>query len=193
MRFVHLCRSLALLMVLLAPGAMAGDTGIDALRQGGLVVLIRHAATEPGLGDPPGYSLDDCASQRNLSEAGRAQSRALGAWFREHGIPVGEVRSSQWCRCLDTATLAFAQTHAITPWPALNSFFDARASEPHATAEALAALATPVDGNRVWVTHQVNITALTGVFPAMGEMVIMRPVRGEAGFRLEPVGRLRPD
>ena len=165
---------------------------IEALQQGGLVVLIRHTATEPGLGDPPDFRLDDCSTQRNLSDAGRAQARQLGAWFVSQGIPVGEVRTSQWCRCVDTAQLAFGERHPIAPWSAINSFFADRGAEPEATRTALASLATPVEGNRVWVTHQVNITALTGVFPSMGEMVIARPVKRADGEALEPVGRIAP-
>lgn len=165
---------------------------IEALQQGGLVVLIRHTATEPGLGDPPDFRLDDCSTQRNLSDAGRAQARQLGAWFVAQDIPVGEVRTSQWCRCVDTAQLAFGGRHSITPWTAINSFFGNRGTEPEATRTALASLATPVEGNRVWVTHQVNITALTGVFPSMGEMVIARPVKRAGGDALEPVGRIAP-
>ena len=67
------------------------------------MVLVRHTATEPGLGDPPDFRLDDCATQRKLSATGRDQARALGAWFRSQAIPVAEVRSSQWCRCLETS------------------------------------------------------------------------------------------
>lgn len=165
---------------------------IEALQQGGLVVLIRHTATEPGLGDPPDFRLDDCSTQRNLSDAGRAQARQLGAWFVSQGIPVGEVRTSQWCRCVDTARLAFGERHPVRPWTAINSFFDDRGPEPEATRTVLASLATPVEGNRVWVTHQVNITALTGVFPSMGEMVVARPVKRADGDALEPVGRIAP-
>ncbi|MBT0961849.1 histidine phosphatase family protein [Denitromonas sp. IR12] len=184
----------ALCMLLgLTPAALADDALVDALRRGGLVVLVRHAVTVPGLGDPPQFRLGDCATQRNLSEAGREQARALGRWFRDQGISVGEVRSSRWCRCLDTATLAFGDTHPVSPWPPLDSFFEAREREPAATAAALAGLAEPVAGNRIWVTHQVNITALSGVFPASGEMVVMRPARtADGGWRLELLGRLHP-
>lgn len=181
------------MLVGLTPAALADDALVDALRQGGLVVLVRHAVTVPGLGDPPEFRLGDCTTQRNLSDAGREQARALGRWFRDQGIAVGEVRSSRWCRCLETATLAFGENHAVSPWPPLDSFFEARDRESSATAAALAGLAQPVAGNRVWVTHQVNITALSGVFPASGEMVVMRPTRAAGGgWQLELVGRLRP-
>ena len=184
----------ALTLALASSLARASDAHLIAqLQAGGLVVLIRHAATDPGTGDPPGFRLDDCATQRNLSAAGRAQARALGDWFAAQQIPVAEVRSSRWCRCLETATQAFANMATVAPWPPLDSFFDARHREPKATAAALAALATSQAGNRVWVTHQVNITALSGIFPAPGELVLMRPVAvADAPPRLELVGRLRP-
>lgn len=186
---------MAALTLALASGvARATDAHLVAqLQAGGLVVLIRHAATEPGTGDPPGFRLGDCATQRNLSAAGRAQSHALGEWFAAQQIPIADVRSSRWCRCLDTATQAFANMATVTPWPPLDSFFDARHREPEATAAALTALASPLAGNRVWVTHQVNITALSGIFPAPGELVLVRPVPvADAPPRLELVGRLRP-
>ena len=131
------------------------------------VVLVRHASTEPGLGDPPGFDLSQCRTQRNLSEAGRAQARAIGAWFVRHGLPVQSVLSSQWCRCLDTAQLAFGRVQA---WPALNSTFDGQ-GQPEVQLRALRErLAGLREGTlEVWVTHQVIMTALTGAYPAMAE------------------------
>lgn len=183
----------ALVILLSAPGFAEPPPLVDTLRQGGLVILIRHGVTEPGIGDPPEFRLDDCATQRNLSEAGRTQARSLGEWFRDQDIPVGAVRSSQWCRCLDTARLAFGAHHPIDPWPALNSFFDRRADAPIATRSALDSLASAFTGNQVWVTHQVNISALTGTFAAMGELIVTRPVRRDRQWQLEPVGRFKPD
>lgn len=145
------------------------------LRRGGLVLLVRHAATEPGVGDPPGFRLGDCGTQRNLSAAGRAQALALGAALRARRIPVAEVRSSRWCRCLDTARLAFEGLVPVQPWPVLDSFFDDRAAGPSRTAALLAAArGVPAGANVVWVTHQVNITAFTGVVPVPGEIVVVR-------------------
>src|SRR5207247_2594884 len=82
------------------------------------------------LGDPPGFRLDECSTQRNLSEEGRAQARRVGAAFAARGIPIGRVLSSQWCRCLETARLAFG---GAAPWPALNSFFRDRTQEAERT------------------------------------------------------------
>ena len=158
-----------------AAGAELPADLLFALRGGGQVLLVRHAQTEPGVGDPPGFRLDNCRTQRNLSAAGREQARALGAALTARGIPVAEVRSSEWCRCLDTARLAFADRAPVRPWTALNSFFGDASAEPERTRQLRAAVAeVPAGANVVWVTHQVNITALTGIAPAMGEVVVVR-------------------
>ena len=141
------------------------------LRAGGVTVLLRHAQTEPGTGDPEGFRLGDCGTQRNLSEAGRAQARSIGAWFRDRQLVPQAVRSSAWCRCIDTAQLAFG---AQAAWPVLNSFFAGQGEAEAQTRDLRAALKALKPGAfEVWVTHQVNITALTDVVPAMGEAVIV--------------------
>ena len=95
-------------------------TGADAealLRKGGVVVVFRHALA-PGTFDPPGLRLGDCSTQRNLSDEGRAQARRIGEWFKERQLQPAAVRSSPWCRCMDSATLAFGTTEV---WAALGS------------------------------------------------------------------------
>lgn len=161
----------------------------NALRNGGHVILLRHAATEPGLSDPPGFRLDDCRTQRNLSEAGREQSRAWGRIFAQRGIPVGGVFSSVWCRCVETARLAFGR---VATWPALNSHFESPASAELQAEQLRGGIPVRMQAGRnlVLVTHQVNITTVSGVTPMMGEAVVMR-VQGGA---LQLVGRLQaPD
>jgi broad specificity phosphatase PhoE len=178
----------ALLPAALAiPPASASEALWALLKEGGQVVMIRHASTVPGAGDPPGFRLDDCGTQRNLSAAGRDEARRLGAAFRQRGIPVGRVLSSQWCRCLETARLAFGRAEA---WPPLNSFFDDRGREPEQT-RAIRTLVgeRPGEATLVLVTHQVNISALVGVFPAPGELVILTPER-HGQFRV--AGRIPP-
>jgi hypothetical protein len=151
-----------------------------ALREIGLVLVLRHAVTEPGIGDPPGFTLGDCRSQRNLSAAGREQARRVGQQIQALGLAPHIVRSSAWCRCIDTAELAFGKTER---WPALNSFFGERGTEPAQTQELRRALERPWPGHvEAWVTHMVNITALTGQGVAMGETFIL--ARGSAGARL---------
>jgi phosphohistidine phosphatase SixA len=145
-------------------------------REGG-VMLIRHAATEAGLGDPPGFVLGQCSTQRNLSEAGRKASRGLGLWMQANGFKPDAVRSSQWCRCQDTARLAFGQ---YEDWSALNSTF-AGQGDPSAQRQALRErlLAMPAGRTEVWVTHQVIMTGLTSAYPGLGE-----------GFLVDRQGRL---
>lgn len=174
---------LALLLPLLPTAAHADASAQEAalwaaLREGGHVALMRHALA-PGTGDPPGFRVDDCTTQRNLSAAGRAQARAIGARFRANGIAAAVVFSSQWCRCLDTArALSLGE---VKPHPALNSFFTSRGEEADQTRAARALIAEQSEAGTplVLVTHQVNITALTGVFPASGELIVMR-VEGDA-------------
>jgi phosphohistidine phosphatase SixA len=150
--------------------AAATDSTVDRLKAGG-VLLLRHAIA-PGFGDPAGFSIDDCSTQRNLSERGRQQARAIGAWLRARGISRARVYSSQWCRCLETAELlGMGEVYQL---PALNSFFQ----RPEDRAPNLNALQsflvdqTLQNEPLVLVTHQVTVTALTGVFPSSGEGVV---------------------
>ncbi|MEZ5740231.1 MAG: histidine phosphatase family protein [Burkholderiaceae bacterium] len=139
------------------------------LARRGHVLLMRHAQTVAGTGDPPGFRLDDCATQRNLSDQGRAQARAIGEALRAAAIVPVKVQSSAWCRCRETAELAFGD---YTVLPALNSFFEDRSSAP-AQLEALreAGRRVPVQDTIVWVTHQVVISALAGRFTSQGEIL----------------------
>lgn len=169
-----------------APPATASDALWQTLQAGGHVVLVRHATTDPGIGDPPGFRLTDCATQRNLSDAGRAEARRLGAAFRKRGIPVSAVKSSRWCRCLDTARLAFGRAE---PWPALDNTFETPERRDAQMREVRKGLARPpLNGNLVLVTHGVNIAALTGVQVAQGEIVIVNVANND--FRV--IGRWSP-
>lgn len=166
-------REIAALALLPWVGARAaeGDAFARLLREGRCAVLFRHGQTVAGIGDPPGFRLDSCSTQRNLNDAGRAQSRRIGEWFLARQLRPLAVRSSAWCRCKDTAQLAFG---AADVWPPLNSTFDDSALSPAATALLREALRTiPANSFEVWVTHQVNITALTGEFAQMGEGVLV--------------------
>lgn len=137
------------------------------------VLIMRHAQTVSGTGDPPGYRLDDCATQRNLAEEGKHQARVLGALLRAAGAEFDEVRSSHWCRCLDTARLAFGRVEA---WSPLDSFFDAPDRGPSQIAQLRRAMQAMAPSRRVaWVTHQVVVTGLTGSWAASGEVLILEP------------------
>ena len=172
---------------LLTPCALAADAWSELMRPG-TVVLFRHA-TAPGLGDPPGFQLDACATQRNLDDKGRAEARKLGEQFRSRKIPVDAVLTSQWCRTRETARLAFGDV--VKDEPAFNSSFRASAEISDAqTAQARALLARWLGpGALVVVTHQVNITALTGVNPASAEGVVVRPA---ADGSLQVLGTITP-
>lgn len=182
--------ALALAACLLAatPGAVADEAVWALLREGGHVALIRHAATVPGFGDPPGFRHEDCATQRLLSDEGRAQARRLGEAFRARGVPVGEVLSSRWCRCEETARLAFGRSQ---PWTALDSMHYDRSRAAEQERDLRAGLARrPRRATLVLVTHAANISAWTGTSPRQGEVVVVAP---ERQGRLRVVGRLTVD
>jgi phosphohistidine phosphatase SixA len=176
------------LVVLIAPSpAQADDALWELLRGGGQVVLMRHAVTTPGVGDPPGFRLDDCATQRNLTDEGRADARRVGAAFRTRAVPVGRVLSSPWCRCVETARLAFGGSELWTP---LSNLFDNRAREPEQM-RALREVAgrRPTGGNLLLITHGSVVLPLAGIQPAPAELVILTP--DDAG-RFRVAGRLAP-
>lgn len=161
----------------------------DALRQGGVLILMRHAITEPGTGDPSGFRVDDCTTQRNLSAQGRAQAQRFGTLLASRGVHPVAVFSSAWCRCIDTGKLAFPSL-PVNNLPALDSFFLDNSRESAQTAALREALQRiPSSGVTVWVTHQVNATALTGEYLGMGEALVLRP-EGDGKFRI--LGRLSP-
>lgn len=178
--------ALVTVMLLAAPAAGVADPEVWALlERGGQVVLIRHAVTVPGMGDPPGMRMDDCSTQRNLSEEGRRDARRLGAAFRARGIAVDRVLSSPWCRCLETARLAFGTAE---PWPPLGNLF----GRPQARDEQvrhMRALAGEqrTGGNLVLVSHASTISALTGVSPGTAETVVVTP---QGSGRFTVAGRL---
>ena len=152
------------------------------LREGGCVLMLRHAQTEAGVGDPPNFQLSQCSTQRNLSDEGRAQSKRIGLWFTSRKLAVGSVQSSAWCRCKDTATLAFGRFDLL---PALNSTFDSRNSQATQT-EALRERLKDIRSGQfeVWVTHQVNISSMTGEGPAMGEAFVVKLGSGSSPGRV---------
>jgi hypothetical protein len=184
----------AMLVLLCASCPAAGQDDAAALwaalRAGGHVALIRHTATIGGAGDPPGFRLDDCATQRNLTEQGRAQARRLGETFRAEGVPVGKVLSSQWCRCRET--VALMGLDPIEPAPTFNNAFTLRDRLDELTAGARAIVAAwSGPGPLVVATHGANIAPLTGVRPEEGGVVVVKaePARAE---KLRVLGRIPP-
>jgi phosphohistidine phosphatase SixA len=152
-------------------GARAAADPAALLRAEGCVVLLRHAQTTAGIGDPTNFRLDQCSTQRNLSDEGKEQSRRIGQWFKARGLTPRSVQTSPWCRCKDTAELAFGK---YTELPALGSTFDNSSDQNEQTKVLRTRLGfVPAGQFEVWVTHQVNITALTGESTSMAEAVII--------------------
>ncbi len=150
------------------------------------VIFLRHALA-PGLGDPENFKVDDCSTQRNLSEVGRDQAQRIGERLRAVGLTEAEVYSSQWCRCLDTADLL--DLGEVEPLPALNSFFQRPKERAPRLTELREWLAEQdFEAPPILVTHQVTITALTGVYPDSGELVLAEV---KADGEVELVARLK--
>jgi phosphohistidine phosphatase SixA len=166
---------LAVALIGLNSSAAAGvDESVlwQMIKAPGHFVMVRHALA-PGTGDPEGFTIGKCDTQRNLSEKGRAQAKRIGQRFREHGIKQAQVYSSQWCRCLETADLM--GLGPVNELAAINSFFGNFQLERPQTRQLSEWLKKrKIDQPLVLITHQVNITAFTDIFPASGEMVVIR-------------------
>jgi len=174
-------RRLAALLVVagwavLAPSAQATDAVWDALRAPGSVVVLRHSYA-PGGFDPPDARLDDCSTQRNLDEQGRAQAVGVGEAFKRNGVEVGKILSSPRCRCMDTARLAFGRVEA---WSVLQGSLRDEALRRDMVAQIKDAIAAHRNGPPlVLVTHGTVVSDLTGLNIRMGAFVVLR--RGADG------------
>ncbi|MBU3636870.1 histidine phosphatase family protein [Polynucleobacter sp. es-MAR-4] len=146
-----------------------------AMQDGQHVLLMRHADA-PGYGDPQGYQLNQCSSQRNLGERGKKQAQAIGDWIAKQGIQQAKVYSSAWCRCFDTATLL--NKGPVTKEAALGSFFDNMSQAQKQTQELMNLIqlerkqhpTTPI----IMVTHHVNIESFTGKVLGSGDMILVK-------------------
>jgi len=153
--------------------AQATESIWEASRTPGSVVVLRHSFA-PGGFDPPDAKLDDCSTQRNLDERGRAQAQRIGDAFRQNGVAVGAVLSSPRCRCLDTAHLAFGQAQ---PWDVLQGALNDAERRQRQLAEIKKAIAVHRSGPAlVLVTHGSVVADLTGLRIQMGEFVVLRRV-----------------
>ncbi|PYM18817.1 MAG: histidine phosphatase family protein [Candidatus Rokuibacteriota bacterium] len=151
--------------------AVAEEPIWDALRLPGTVVLLRHSYA-PGGFDPPGARLDDCSTQRNLDESGRAQARRLGEAFKKRDLAVGVVLSSPRCRCLDTARLAFGTAEA---WLPLQGALRDTELRQRQIIEIKKRIAEHTDGPPlVLVTHGSVVSDVTGLDLRMGAFVVLR-------------------
>lgn len=155
--------------------AATADHLADALASSDYLLMMRHAEA-PGTGDPAGYSLDDCSTQRNLGEGGRRQAVSTGDWLRRQGITRAMLYSSPWCRCKDTAQRLNLGGYVVEP--ALGSFFDSphRAKLQTQALSAFVAKALAVKGSEalILVTHHVNIREFVGENVGFGDMVLVR-------------------
>jgi broad specificity phosphatase PhoE len=160
-----------LILAWAGPVARADEAVWPALRTPGAVVVLRHSFA-PGGFDPPDSRLDDCSTQRNLDDNGRAQARRLGEAFRQQGITVGAVLSSPRCRCLDTARLAFGQAQS---WGVLQGALNDTELRQRQLAEIRRRIAAHRSGPPlVLVTHGSVVTDLTGLSIRMGEFVVLQ-------------------
>ena len=188
-----MCRSrFALLAILLGFCAASDIASADeaaawtALHAGRHVALMRHTDAPGGAGDPPGFRVDDCATQRNLSAKGRADAARIGARLRSQGIAVERILSSPWCRCMDTAMLL--ELGPVEAEPTFGNVVVLSDQRESLTAGARAVIDKWTgSGILLVVTHGANIFALTGISPASGEIVV---VRSASGGSSESVGRL---
>ena len=171
----------------LVSSVSVADQGVwQALREGGHVILMRHALA-PGVGDPDNFVRGDCATQRNLSAQGRSQASAIGDVFRQRNIPIDSVYSSHWCRALETSKRMALRDVQTVDW--LDSFFIAseRSARDERTRQARRQILDwQAEGNLLLVTHQVNISALIGGGVASGDMIVVKAQDGN----LTVVGRL---
>lgn len=175
---------LALLLLVVPAAADATESGWALLRDGGHVVLLRHAMVT-GTTDPANFDIEKCATQVNLSVRGKQQARKIGALFGARAAPVERLLSSRYCRGLDTARIAFrAEPEPFAPLDLLKTDASEKAAQ-------IAAIMTEIRGysgsdNLVMVTHLENIVALTGISPREGEAVIVEP----QGDSLRVLGRV---
>jgi phosphohistidine phosphatase SixA len=188
MRFVIFTVLLGFCIKAEVAGADDAADAWKALRAGGHVALMRHADAPGGVGDPPGFSVDDCATQRNLSEKGRVDAEKIGSRLKGEGIAFEKILSSPWCRCIDTAKLMNLGT--VETEATFGNVVVLKDQRQTLTAGARALIAQwTASGNLLVVTHGANIQALIGVWLASGEIVV---VKGGSD-RAKPVGRLLLD
>lgn len=180
---------LAVFVLVTSGHSSVNTVGWALLNEGSYyVVLVRHADA-PGNGDPDSFRLDDCSTQRNLSERGRDEARALGAVFRERGIRVAKVVTSRWCRALETAELM--EVGKVEPEPAFDNLrFNERRNNDLTELARTFIGSWHGPGVLIAVTHDSNLKALTGVDAAQSGVVLVSPA--ERGMRFRPLVLVPP-
>lgn len=185
--------ALILSCLALWPGQAGGTEAAWALIAGGGYTIFIANADAPGIGDPPYFEIDDCSTQRNLSDRGRQQARRWGVRFATRSTPITRVYASRWCRTMDTATNAFS-SQPVEPLAALDLVEEGddagRAANNAEIMELIRSFRGP--GNQVMVTHSEVIESLTGATPRTGEAMIVVPVKapGEGGPPLRVVNEI---
>jgi len=164
---------LAIIFICINPSVKADSKKIliDELQKGGTLIFIRHTYASGG-GAPVNFDINDCTTQRNLSDSGRVQSQKIGNFFKENKISIGKVYSSEWCRCKETASIAFKKYETKN---FLNSFFSAKFSENRKKQiiDFNKFINTwDEDQNLIFVTHYVVISEILNYAPSSGEIVI---------------------
>ncbi len=166
--------SMVLIISSLFPISVQANLAAD-MSDGQHVLLMRHADA-PGYGDPSGYQINQCSTQRNLGEYGKKQAILIGDWLKQQGISTANIMSSPWCRCIDTAKLLNLGKVQIAP--ALGSFFDNMSLEKQQTKELEKLIQLTLKSNNktplILVTHHVNIQAYTGKVVGVGDMVLVK-------------------
>ena len=175
-------------LVVNAQTLLTQDEAHRLLRKGGVALLLRHGQTESGIGDPPGFTLENCSTQRNLSEAGRSELRDFAARLSSAKVSFARAFTSLWCRCRETAQILAGSAGKVEDWSPLNSQFSGNAVIDQANAQVVAKIRKmPANESWLFVTHQVNITATTGIVPMPGEGVLVQPA--SAGIKV--LGRVK--
>ena len=150
---------------------LSEDKILESLKEGGKIIFIRHAYA-PGGGDPQNFNINDCSTQRNLSDEGINQSKLIGEFFKTNKIKIDKVLSSEWCRCKDTAKFAF---NDFETFDALNSFFSAKFAKNEK--KQIKDLKNYIKNwksnkNLILVTHYVVISSILNIAVGSGEIVI---------------------
>ena len=167
------------------------QTLVQKLQKGGYVIYIRHAATDHDKVDQDGTNLKDCATQRNLSENGRQQAREIGTAIAALNILIGKVTSSPYCRCIDTATLAFGKAE-VSPDLAFSITKDEDDTKRLGKSlQRMLATAPAANTNNVIVAHTSNLKTAAGIWPKPeGVVVIFEPLEDQRFFY---IGKIGPD
>jgi len=163
--------SIAFLILFCASPTFSDEKILNSLYEGGKIIFIRHAIA-PGNGDPTDFKINDCSTQRNLSQSGIDQSKLIGLFFKENNIKIDKVFSSEWCRCKDTAEIAFKN---YKTFKALNSFYDPKFVENEK--KQIKDLKKFIkewdsDKNIIFVTHYVVILSVLNMGVSSGEIVV---------------------